>query len=216
MLIMFSWSALRSGTSAGCLMSMTLSRLERSEMQPLRSWPVRPEWRWRYGSRTRSTIWTSMYPAKHLSLPQRSHCSIGKWLKNYIRSFFFTVLFLHSIFYSLTFSFHSSLLLCQDHRAQRWPVSTHLQALPDPHQQDGRGGDPCRGHHSRSHGLLHHSSVWWSWREVWCSFPGGAWCVSCIIIHLPFTAVCLAHKSLRNILTRFSIYSAFPMPEFFE
>lgn len=89
MLIMFSWSALRSGTSAGCLMSMTLSRLERSEMQPLRSWPVRPEWRWRYGSRTRSTIWTSMYPAKHLSLPQRSHCSIGKWLKNYIRSFFF-------------------------------------------------------------------------------------------------------------------------------
>lgn len=59
----------------------------------------------------------------------------------------------------LVLSFHPSLSLspCQNHRAQRWPVSTHLQALPDPHQQDGGSGDSRRGHHSRSHGLLHHS-----------------------------------------------------------
>lgn len=68
----FPWSSLRSGTSPGCLTSMTRSRLGRSEMQPLKSWPAKPKWRWQYGSRTRSTIWTSMYTNDYQSRTHRA------------------------------------------------------------------------------------------------------------------------------------------------
>lgn len=72
---MFSRSTRRSGTSPGCLMSTTRSHLGRSGMQPLKSWPVRPEWRWQYGSPTRFMIWISMYPANHPSVSSFQYLS---------------------------------------------------------------------------------------------------------------------------------------------
>lgn len=106
---------------------------------------------------------------------------MGKWLKNWQCCVFGNFPAFHRLVTHFLFT-----LLSQDHRAQWWPVSTHLQALPDPHQQDGGSGDSRRGHHSRSHGLLHHSCFWWSWWEIWGSFPGGAWWVYDVVIHLSF------------------------------
>ncbi len=69
---------------------------------------------------------------------------------------------------------HWWIVVSQDHRAEWRPVSTHVQALPDPHQQDGGGGDPDRDHHSRSHGAVHHAGLWRPWWEVRGSFFGRA------------------------------------------
>lgn len=51
----------RSGRSVVCLTSMTLSPLGKSEMLPLRSWPLRLEWRWQFASPTPSMTWTSEF-----------------------------------------------------------------------------------------------------------------------------------------------------------
>ena len=49
----------RNGISTVSRTSTTRSPSGRSVTRPFRSWPARPGWRWRCGSPTRSTIWTS-------------------------------------------------------------------------------------------------------------------------------------------------------------
>lgn len=49
----------RNGTFLVCLTSTTLSPSGKSEMQLLRNWPLRLEWRWRFASPTHSMTWTS-------------------------------------------------------------------------------------------------------------------------------------------------------------
>lgn len=57
----FVLSHCRSGTFPVCPMSTTRSPSGRSAMRPLKNWPPRPEWRWRFASPTRSMTWTSEF-----------------------------------------------------------------------------------------------------------------------------------------------------------
>lgn len=134
-------------------MSTTLSPLGKSEMQLLRSWPLRLELRWQFASPTHSMNWTS----KLLSHLTTTNSAV-------ILFFVLSKIFLWICFWSLHL---------QDHRVKWGSVSPHLQAVPDSHQSYGPCGGACGVHHCWDNGEMHYPSVWRSWWEVWGPLPGG-------------------------------------------